>query len=123
MLIWLSAQNRAQKPMSTSDQHLKLYGSSKYCILQKNKPPVLFDLQVLAPLPYKYCTIIKKERAKIDKDVVFVVWTVCLPHLSALSVTYGKSMENKLKKFIDGGNVRGSGVPIGLGYDRGQLAT
>ena len=71
------------------------------------------------PLRYKNCIVSKNKRAKIDKDAVFVVWMVCFPHLSALSVIYhGQSIEiNSKRPFMVV-----VALAIGLGYDHGWLA-
>ena len=69
-------------------------------------PLLLFDLQVLAQVtsfisPHPYTIKLQNEQAVIDKNVIFVVWTVCLPQLSAISVKYhGQCIEISSKSLL-----------------------
>ena len=72
----------------------------QYCILpkisplQKYKLPPLFDLQVIARIftvlvsPHSYATKIASSARihewRLTRALLFVLWMVCLPHLSAL---------------------------------------
>ena len=100
-----------------------------YRILPKISPLPLFDFQVLVqvfylaykppPLCYKNALSAKTNVRRSTRTAVsFVVWTVCPPHLSALSVTYhGQSIEISSKNLL----MAAMALAIGLGYDHGLV--